>query len=330
MTIEPVHLGRTGLLVSPLCLGTMNFGWHAGESDGHKVMDRALDLGVNFFDTADMYGWEGERGDTEKIIGRWWAGDAAKRDRVIIATKVYHAMPHKHPEPNRGRMGLSARKIIRHCEDSLKRLQTDWIDLYQMHHIDRDCPVDEVWEAMETLVKQGKVIYVGSSNFAAWDIATYNQVASHRHTQGLVSEQSLYNLDARTIELEVVPCCEHYGLGIIPWSPLAGGLLGGVLEKIESGRRAADHMQKRIEEKRPQLEKWEALCKELGEKPAAVALAWLLRNPVVTAPIIGPRTIEQLEGSIRATEIELSDEVMGKIDEIFPGPGGEAPKAYAW
>ncbi|MBK7406216.1 MAG: aldo/keto reductase [Phycisphaerales bacterium] len=328
--MQYTHLGRTGLKVSPLCLGTMNFGWKTESPESFAIMDRALDLGINFFDTADMYGWGGERGDTERIIGHWWKGDGAKRDRVVIATKVYHAMPDKHPEPNRGTMGLSARKIIRHCEDSLKRLQTDFIDLYQMHHVDRACPWDEIWEAMETLIRQGKVIYVGSSNFAAWDIATANQVASRHRLVGLVSEQSLYNLKDRMVELEVVPCCRHYGLGIIPWSPLAGGLLGGVLGKIDGARRVDDKMRERVEKMRGQLERWESLCKELGEQPADVALAWLLHNPVVTAPIIGPRTMAQLEGSLRATEIRLDAATISKLDEIWPGPGGEAPVAYAW
>ena len=328
--MQYTHLGRTGLRVSPLCLGTMNFGWKTEEPASFAIMDKALDLGINFFDTADMYGWDGERGDTERIIGRWWKGDAAKRDRVVIATKVYHAMPDKHPEPNRGTTGLSARKIIRHCEDSLTRLQTDFIDLYQMHHVDRTCPWDEIWEAMETLIRQGKIVYVGSSNHAAWDIATANQVAGRHRLVGLVSEQSLYNLKDRMVELEVVPCCRHYGLGIIPWSPLAGGMLGGVLGKMEGARRADDKMRERVEKLRPQLERWERLCKELGEQPADVALAWLLHNPVVTAPIIGPRTMEQLEGALRATEIRLDAATMSKLDEIWPGPGGEAPVAYAW
>jgi aryl-alcohol dehydrogenase-like predicted oxidoreductase len=324
------HLGRTGLRVSPVCLGTMNFGWKTNEPDSFDIMDKALDLGINFFDTADMYGWGGDRGDTERIIGRWWADDPDKRDRVVIATKLFHAMPDQHPEPNRGTMGISARKIIRHCEDSLTRLQTDCIDLLQMHHIDRTCPWDEIWEAMETLIRQGKVIYVGSSNHAAWDIATANQVASRRHLVGLVSEQSLYNLNARMIELEVIPCCRHYGVGIIPWSPLAGGLLGGVLGKIDGARRTDDKMREKVEQIRPQLEAWETLCKDLGEQPAHVALAWLINNPVVTAPIIGPRTMDQLTGAMRATEIELSKETLATLDKIWPGPGGEAPEAYAW
>jgi len=323
------HLGRTGLRVSPLCLGTMNFAWKTEEPDAHAIMDRALDLGINFFDTADMYGWGGQRGDTERVIGNWFAGDAARRDRVVLATKVYHAMPDGDPEPNRGTMGLSARKIIRHCEDSLRRLQTDCIDLFQMHHIDRTCPWDEIWEAMETLIRQGKVIYVGSSNFAAWDIATANQVAARRNLVGLVSEQSLYNLDVRMLELEVLPCCRHYGVGVIAWSPLAGGLLGGVLSG-DGARRKDENLRKRIEAKRGQLEAWEKLCQQLGHEPAAVALAWVLSNPDLTAPIIGPRTVEQLNKAMAALEVTLDADTLARLDTIFPGPGGEAPAAYAW
>lgn len=180
------------------------------------------------------------------------------------------------------------------------------------------------------LVQQGKVIYVGSSNFAGWHIARAQETAKARRFMGLVSEQSLYNLKDRMVELEVLPACKAYGLGVIPWSPLAGGLLGGILEKVKEGRRAEKDTQKEIEEKRPQLEKWEAFCKELGEKPADVALAWLLANPAVTAPVIGPRTLDQLIGSLRALEIKFDESAKKKLDEIWPGPGGEAPEAYAW
>src|SRR5438270_10780300 len=188
--------------------------------------------------------------------------------------------------PNRSR--LSARHIRDACEASLRRLQTDHIDLYQMHHVDRDTPWDEIWQAMELLVAQGKVIYVGSSNFAGWHIAAGNEAARRRGSLGLVSEQSLYNLAARTVELEVLPACQAYGVGLIPWSPLGGGFLGGALQKLSEGRRASEGMQRRVEKNRAQLEAYEALCRELGEAPADVALAWLLRNSVVTAPIIGP------------------------------------------
>jgi aryl-alcohol dehydrogenase-like predicted oxidoreductase len=221
-------------------------------------------------------------------------------------------------------------KIKKHCHGSLQRLQTDWIDLYQMHHVDRDCPWDETWQAFDSLVKQGKVVYVGSSNFAGWDIATACQEASRRGMMGLVSEQSIYHLNNRMVELEVIPACRHYGLGLIPWSPLAGGLLGGALEQFQTGRRKGEEFEKEVQENRDKLEKYEALCKELDEPPAAVALAWLLHNPIITAPIIGPRTVKQLNSAIHATEIKLDEEVLKKLDEIFPGPGGEAPKAYAW
>ena len=332
MAIEHRRLGKHGVLVSNLCLGTMNFGWHTTEEDSFKIMDRALELGINFFDTADVYGWAVEHGLTEEIIGRWLAQGGGRRNAVVLATKVYNPVTKKanKPEPNTDGRNLSAMKIKKHCEGSLQRLRTDWVDLYQMHHIDRNCPWGETWQGFDSLVKQGKVVYVGSSNFAGWDIATACQEASKRGMMGLVSEQSIYHLDNRMVELEVIPACRNYGLGLIPWSPLGGGLLGGALEKVQSGRRKSEDFEKKVQQKKGQLERYEALCKELGEPPAAVALAWLLHNPIVTAPIIGPRTIEQLESAVRATEITLDEDVLKKLDEIFPGPGGEAPMAYAW
>jgi len=323
--MEYVRLGRSGLRVSRLCLGTMNFGPLTSEEDSHAIMDRALELGINFFDTANVYGWKLGDGITEQIIGRWFAKGGGRREKVVIATKVYNPMGNW---PNESR--LSILHIKRACEDSLRRLQTDYIDLYQMHHIDRDCPWEEVWQAMEQLYREGKILYVGSSNFAGWHITQAQEIAKQRHFMGLVSEQSLYNLTARMIELVVIPACQAYGLGIIPWSPLAGGLLGGVLQGVKEGRRASEGIQKRIEQMRDKLEAWENLCKDLGETPANVALAWLLHQPAVTAPIIGPRTVEQLNETMRCLEIKLSEEVLKKLDEIFPGPGGPAPEAYAW
>jgi aryl-alcohol dehydrogenase-like predicted oxidoreductase len=329
--MEHRRLGKNGVWVSPLCLGTMNFGWHTSEKDSHALMDKALELGINFFDTADVYGWSVARGTTEEIIGRWLA-QGGRRDSVVLATKVYNLMsrPDRKPEPNRDRRTLSALKIIRHCEDSLRRLKTDVIDIYQMHHVDRDCPWEEIWQAMDTLRAQGKIIYVGSSNFAGWDIAQANEIARHRHILPLVSEQSIYHLDNRMVELEVIPACRSYGMGLIPWSPLAGGLLGGALKKRAEGRRSGDDFEKNVDKKRDKLAAFEGLCAELGEDPANVALAWLLHNPVVTAPIIGPRTADQLTGSLRATELKLDAAALARLDAIFPGPGGEAPKAYAW
>jgi len=323
--MEFTQLGRTGLKVSRFCLGTMNFGPLTSEEDSFAIMDKALDLGINFFDTANVYGWKTGEGITENIVGRWFAQGRGRREKTIIATKVFGRMGNW---PNQSR--LSALHIREACEASLKRLQIDHIDLYQMHHIDRLAPWDEIWQAMEVLVQQGKVLYVGSSNFAGWQIAKVQEAAKARHFMGLTSEQSLYSLNDRMIELEVIPACKDYGLGLVLWSPLSGGLLGGALQKIKAGRRTSDDMKKEITKKRPQLQKWEKFCKDIGEQPADVALAWLLANPVVTAPIIGPRTIEQLTGSLRAFKIKLNKDAMKQIDAIWPGPGGEAPEAYAW
>ena len=332
MPIEHRRLGGHGVLVSNLCLGTMNFGVHTAKDDSFAIMDRALELGINFFDTADVYGRQVEFGLTEEIIGEWFAQGGGRRDAVVLATKVYNPVSRAEylPEPNRDIRSLSAYKIRKHCEGSLSRLRTDCIDIYQMHHVDRDCPWDETWKAFDALITQGKVVYVGASNFAGWDIATACQEAARRGMTGLVSEQSIYHLDNRAIELEVIPACRHYGLGLIPWSPLAGGMLGGALEKVETGRRANPDFVKRVAAKRDQLGKWEDLCREIGHPPGEVALAWLLHNPAVSAPIIGPRTMEQLESAVRATDIALDEATMEALDAIFPGPGGEAPKAYAW
>ena len=323
--MEFTKLGRTGLKVSRLCLGTMNFGPQTSEPDSFAIMDRAHEHGINFFDTANVYGWKKGEGWTEQIVGRWFAQGGGRRDKTVIATKVYGGMG---DWPNESR--LSALHIKRACEASLKRLQVDHIDLFQMHHVDRDTPWDEIWQAMETLVFQGKVLYVGSSNFAGWHIAQANEAAKHRNFLGLVSEQSLYNLIDRTIELEVIPACRSYGLGLLPWSPLKTGVLAGALKKATEGRRTGELAQKTIEKHRDRLGKWEAFCAELGKAPADVALAWVLSNPVVTAPIVGPRTLEQLDASLSALTVTLDDATKKKLDELFPGPGGAAPEAYAW
>ena len=323
--MEYTRLGRLGLTVSRLCLGTMNFGPETTEPDSHAIMDRALEHGINFFDTANVYGRGKGVGATETIIGNWFASGDGRREKVVLATKVYGEMG---SWPNESR--LSALAIRTACEESLRRLQTDHIDLYQMHHVYREADWAELWQAFETLVQQGKVLYIGSSNFAGWHIARANETARERRFLGLVSEQCLYNLNDRMSELEVLPACEGYGMGVIPWSPLAGGLLGGVLGTIEGGRRSGDWVQEDLPKYRERIGAYEAFCGELGERPADVALAWLLANPVVTAPIIGPRTMEQLDGSLRALELTLDEATMARLDEIFPGPGGPAPEAYAW
>ena len=319
------QLGRTGMSVSRLCLGTMNFGPQTSEEEAFAIMDKALDSGINFIDTANVYGRNMGKGFSEQVIGKWFAQGGGRREKTVIATKVYNIMG---DWPNQSR--LSAYHIREACEASLRRLQTDHIDLYQMHHVFRLAPWEEIYQAMENLVRQGKVIYVGSSNFAGWHIAKAQEAARSRHFLGLVSEQSLYNLKDRTVEMEVLPACRDYGLGVLPWSPLAGGLLAGVLQKVKEGRRSDENMQKEIQKYRSQLEAWEAFCAKMGEKPSNVALAWLLSNPVVTAPIIGPRTMEQFSDSLRALEIKLGEDELKELDEIWPGPGGEAPEAYAW
>ena len=325
------HLGRTGLKVSPITLGCMNFGELTDEPTSFRIMDAALDVGINFFDTADVYGGPQTPdmpkgfGTSEEYIGNWLAQDKSRRDRIVLATKVYQPM-----ETGPNDKYLSAYRIRRACEASLKRLRTDHIDLYQMHHVDRATPWEEIWQAMEQLIREGKITYVGSSNFAGWDIATAQCMATSRNLLGLVSEQSLYNLTARTIELEVIPALRHFGIGLIPWSPIGMGLLGGVLQKITEGRRATPGLQAQIRKFRPQLEAWEALCRELGEAPAVVALAWVIHNPTVTSAISGPRTVDQLRETLKALELKLPEETLAKLDEIWPGPGGEAPRAYAW
>jgi aryl-alcohol dehydrogenase-like predicted oxidoreductase len=323
--MDYTQLGRTGLRVSRLCLGTMNFGPQTEEPESFAIMDRAHELGINFFDSANVYGQTKGRGATEQIVGRWLNQGDGRRERTVLATKLYGDMAEW---PNEGR--LSALNIRRACDASLKRLQTDYIDLYQMHHVDRLTPWDEIWEAMEVLRYQGKILYVGSSNFAGWHLAKAQEAAARRNLVGLVSEQSIYNLMARDIELEVIPAAVDYGLGIIPWSPLQGGLLGGVVGKARDGsRRNNERSQKTVEAHRPQLEEYEALCQELGEEPGTVALAWLLTRPGVTGPIVGPRTMEHLDGAARALEVTLSAETLEHLDRIFPGHK-TAPEDYAW
>ena len=323
--MQYVQLGRSGVKVSRLCLGTMNFGPETTEADSFAIMDRALELGLNFLDTANVYGWKLGEGWTEQILGRWFAQGGGRREKVVLATKVYGRMG---DWPNASR--LSALHIKRACEASLRRLQTDCIDLYQMHHVDRETPWDEIWQAMEQLVREGKILYVGTSNFAGWQLAQGQELARSRHFLGIVSEQSLYNLTERTIELEVIPACMAYGIGLIPWSPLARGLLAGALTPATVGRRADQDLQQEVQKHRAKLEAFERLCHDLGERQADVALAWLLHQPAVTSPIIGPRTLEQLDGTMRVMNLTLGAETLKRLDDLFPGPVGPAPEAYAW
>jgi aryl-alcohol dehydrogenase-like predicted oxidoreductase len=332
MSIEYRRLGENGVQVSNLCLGTMNFGWHTSVEDSFAIMDRALELGINFFDTADVYGWEKYHGYTEEILGRWFAQGSGRRDKVILATKVYNPANRdkEDREPNHSGRNLSALKIHRHLEASLRRLQTEVVDLYLVHHVDRDCPWSEAWEAFDSLKTRGKVIYVGSSNFAGWHIATANQEAMRRGMHPLVSEQSVYNLNNRMIELEVIPACTGYGMGLIPYSPVDGGMLAGAVEKERNWRRGGEWVTNRLERDRAKIGAYEDLCRRIGHPPAQVAIAWLLHQPAVTSPIVGPRTLAQLEDAVAATNIRLDAETLAALDRIFPGPGGAAPEAYAW
>ncbi len=325
--MEYTKLGRSGLLVSRLSLGTMNFGNATDEKESFAIMDRALDAGINFFDTANVYGGAGNHGRTEEIIGRWFAQGGGRRERVVLATKVYGDMENAEDGPNAPR-GLSAYKIRRHLDGSLKRLQTDHIELYQMHHVDRSVSWDELWGAFEAAVNHGKIDYIGASNFAARDLVKAQYEAKARNFLGLVSEQHKYNLLCRLPELEVLPAALEHGIGVIPWSPLAGGLLGGhAFEQRAGARASADHLD---EATRAKLQAFAALAREAGEKEADLALAWMLANPAVTAPIIGPRTLKQLEDTLHVLDVKMDDGLMDRLDAIFPGPGGEAPQAYAW
>jgi aryl-alcohol dehydrogenase-like predicted oxidoreductase len=323
--VQYTHLGRTGLSVSRLCLGTMNFGWTTAKDDSFRLMDTAHDMGINFFDTANRYGGPGNVGGTEALIGEWFAQGGGRREKTVLATKLYGEMDEW---PNNSK--LSALNIRRALDASLKRLRTDYIDLYQFHHIDRETPWEEIWQAMEVAVQQGKILYAGSSNFAGWHIAKAQAAAQKRNFVGLVSEQSIYNLIERTVELEVLPAARDFGLGVIPWSPLHSGLLGGIIRKHNEGKRRLEgRAAQTVERIRPALEKYEDFCAELGHEPGDVALAWLLHQPAVTAPIIGPRVADQLEAGLRALDVKLDATALAKLDEIFPGHK-TAPEDYAW
>ncbi|WP_405582749.1 aldo/keto reductase [Streptomyces sp. NBC_01190] len=330
--MEYTQLGRTGLKVSRLVLGTMNFGPQTDEADSHTIMDTALAAGVNFFDTANVYGFDANKGRTEEIIGTWFAKGDGRRDKTVLATKVNGYMAEGEPWPNHDK--LSAVNIRRAVEASLKRLGTDYIDIYQFHHVDRATPWEEIWQAIDVLVQQGKILYAGSSNFAGWHIAQANEAAARRGSLGLVSEQCLYNLIERRAEMEVIPAAESYGLGVIPWSPLHGGLLGGAVRKQREGGgarstsgRSAEALES--EQQRASIQAYEDLCDKYDMAPGDVGLAWLLTRPGVTSPIVGPRTQEQLDSALRAIELKLSEEFLTALDEIFPGPG-PSPEAFAW
>ncbi|MWA07789.1 aldo/keto reductase [Streptomyces sp. BA2] len=322
------RLGRTGLRVSRICLGTVNFGGRVVEPEARELLDYAVDSGINFVDTANMYGWREYKGYTEDVIGRWLASRPSLRDEVVLATKVGNPM-----SDGLNEQGLSARHIVSACEASLRRLGTDWIDLYQMHHVDRDVGWDEVWQAMELLVQQGKVRYVGSSNFAGWDLATAQEAARARHFLGVVSEQCLYNLAVRYPELELLPAARAYGVAVLPWSPLHGGLLSGVLRKSAEGcavKSGQGRAAAALGTMRSTIEEYEQMCAEFGRDPAQVGLAWVMSRPGVTSTVIGPRTCAHIKDALQALDSPLSDEETARLEKLFPpvGHGGAAPDAW--
>jgi len=321
--MEYRQLGKSALKVSTLCLGTMNFGPRTSEEESFAIMDDAMEAGINFFDTANQYGGKFGVGATEVIVGKWLTQNPQHREKIVLATKVHQPM-----SDDVNDRGLSARHIRMACEASLKRLNVDHIDLYQMHHIDRAAPAEEIWQAMDQLISQGKITYVGSSNFPGWKIAQMNEKAQVRHSLGLVSEQSLYNLVERSAELEVIPACKEYGLGVITWSPLSGGLLA-LNDDDGTGRRQSKSIKSAAQSRSDQLSRYGDLCKSIGETPSALALAWLLNQSGVTSNIIGPGSRAQLASVLHVPTMQISQETLAIIDEIFP-PIGTAPEAYAW
>ena len=329
-------LGKSNLLVSNICLGTMHFGDVTSQEEAFDIMDRALEMGINFFDTANVYGRSGGHGRTEEIIGQWFQQDKSRRDRVVLATKVYGEMPE--PDVTNSRPGISAYKVRKHAADSLQRLQTDHIDLYQVHHIDRRITGEEFWETFERLVAQGDVLYVGTSNFPGWGLAKFQMQALQRGSLGLVSEQTMYNLLNRMPELEVLPAALDLGIGVLAYMPLAGGLLSGKARQTPAGSRTREVEQEYemdLSENR-QLDDFDALCREIGEPAHVVAIAWTLANPAVASAIVGVRKLEHLDGLERASELALDAEAMARLEEIFninrgrPLRPGPAPEAYSW
>ncbi len=326
--MDHVRLGRTALRVSRLCLGTLNFGVRTTTEDSFAIMDDALGRGINFIDTANHYGWQVHRGRTEELLGEWFATGGGRREKVVLGTKVFQPMS---DWPND--QGLSARHIIASCEDSLRRMGTDWIDLFQMHHIDRSAPWEEVWQAMEVLVQQGKIRYVGSSNFAGWHLVSAQEAANRRNFLGVVSEQCAYNLVRRHVELELIPAAVAYGIGVLAWSPLHGGLLGGALRKLDDGtavKSAQGRAVVAMATQRDTIAAYEKLCANLGVDPAEIALAWVLSRPGLTAAVIGPRTPAHLDGAMRALDLRLTDETVAALEELFPPLAGGAPGPEAW
>lgn len=321
------RLGKSGLYVSKICLGTAGFGlgrsqgardWGlVNEKTAHNIMDFALDVGINFFDTANVYGSKNMRGMSEEIIGRWFKLGNNRREKVVLNTKVGRDLGEAHVDGPNNREGLSLYKIRRHVEDSLKRLQTEKIEVYTMHKRDQETAWDEVWEAFEGLVRQGKIDYTGASNHDAWELAKAQESAKRRNFMGLVSEQHFYTPLNRFAELEMLPMALDYGIGITVYSPLCRGLLGIDMDNPNKHHRNAE-ADYHFEHIKDQLTAYTKLCKEIGHSTANVTLAWELAHPAVNTVIVAPNTVEDLKELLQCVKITLNKEILEKIDEIFP------------
>jgi aryl-alcohol dehydrogenase-like predicted oxidoreductase len=318
-------LGRTGVKVSPLTLGCMMFGRRTEPEDSYAIIDRALDAGLNFLDTANVY----SRGRSEEITGEALRRNG-RRAKVVLATKVHGAMDDADPNAQ----GTSRRHITEQCEASLRRLQTDWIDLYQLHRPRPEIAIDETLRALDDLVRAGKVRYLGTSTFAAWQVVEALWAAKELGLNRFVCEQPPYNLLDRRVERELLPMCRTYGIATIPWSPLAGGLLTGKYRRGEAppegtrygggDPRQARRMAERVFDVTEGLA---PLAKEKGATMSQLALAWVLQQPGVTAPIIGPRTMEQLEDNLGALAVEIDGDDRKRIDDLIP-PGTHVSPFY--
>lgn len=339
--MEYRNLGRTGVKVSPLCLGAMNFGMATEEKESIEIIDAAIDAGINFIDTANVY----SRGVSEEIVGKALAQNG-KRDRIVLATKVYGRMHDDDPNAQWG----TRRHIIEQCEASLRRLKTEHIDLYQIHRPNHEYPIDETLRALDDLIRAGKVRYAGTSTFAAWQIVESLWVSKEYGLNRFVCEQPPYNLLDRRVERELIPMAQTYGIGIIPWSPLASGRFSGKYTRGEPAPEGT-RLHRVIQDSEQTMDDfmtpgmWDvvegvaALAEEKGVAVSELALAWVVQQPGVTSPIIGPRTLAHLEGNLRALEVEFSDEDLQRIDALIPprsfvrdyfGNADWAAPAYRW
>ena len=330
-------MGRANLSVSRICLGTMHFGSSASREESFRIMERCLELGINFFDTANVYGRSAGPGASESIVGEWFASGGGRRERVVLSTKVYGLMSQETPVPPNEARGLSAYKVRRHAADSLRRLRTDHIDLYHAHHIDRRISMEEFWGAFEHLQDRGDILHVGTSNFPGWGLAKYQSAARQRGRLGIVSEQCQYNLLSRYPELEVIPAAREFGIGIMPYMPVAGGLLTGKKEAAPGSRTAEVEKEYGLPlGSHAPLKQFSKLCGKIGQKEGVVAIAWVLSNPAVYSTILGIRSVEQLDIVEAAADLILDADTLRELDSIFtyaagrPLGRGEAPEAFAW